>query len=161
LHIAKELQERIPGSDLMPIVSLLNEDTIETKADTVGFVFPIHGMTVPVPVKKFIKKLNVNSTEYLFAIATRAGTRHNAFISIDKLLEKKGKKLGSYLTINMASNDPKFKDWRPAAKEEFARLESDARNRLDAIQKVIVNRETYRENDGDGILYPANFPRRA
>lgn len=43
LHVAKELQGRIPGSDLIPIVSLLNKDTIETKAETVGFIFPIHG----------------------------------------------------------------------------------------------------------------------
>src|SRR5271157_3196304 len=84
LHVAKELQKRIPGSDLKPIVSLLNNDTIKTKADTVGFVFPIHGLTVPIPVKKFVKKLNLYSAEYIFAIATRAGTWHNAFTGIDK-----------------------------------------------------------------------------
>jgi flavodoxin len=27
LYVAKELQARIPGSDLIPIVSLLNKDT--------------------------------------------------------------------------------------------------------------------------------------
>ena len=79
LHVAKEMQKRLPGAELIPMVSLLHKDTIETKADTAGFVFPIHGMTMPVPVKKFIEKLNADSATYLFAIATRAGTPHNAF----------------------------------------------------------------------------------
>ncbi len=30
----------------------------------------------------------------------------------------------------MASNDPKFKDWKPATEEELAKLESEARSRL-------------------------------
>lgn len=46
LHVAKELQKRIPGTNLIPITSLLKKDTIETNGETVGFVFPIHGMTV-------------------------------------------------------------------------------------------------------------------
>ncbi len=157
LHVAKELHERIPGSDLTPIVSLLNKDAIKTKANIVGFVFPIHGLTVPIPVKKFIKKLNVNSTKYLFAIATRAGTTHNAFIEIDKILKKSDKSLNSCFTLNMASNDPKFKDWRPPTREELAKLESEAMNRLDMIQKIIINKVNVRENVGDSVIYPANF----
>lgn len=157
LHVAKELQERIPGSDLKPIVSLIRKDTIKTKADTVGLVFPIHGLTVPIPVKKFVRKLNVNSTKYLFAIATRAGTTHNAFIEIDKILKKSGKSLDSWFTLNMASNDPKFKDWRPPTQEELAKLESEALNKLDMIQKIIINKVNVRENVRDDVIYPANF----
>ncbi len=157
LHVAKELQKRIPGSDLKPIVSLLNKDTIKTKADTVGFVFPIHGLTVPIPVKKFVKKLNLNSTKYLFAIATRAGTTHNAFIEIDKALKKNNKRLDSCFTINMASNDPKMKGWQPPTQEELTKLESEAMNRLDMIQRIITNKVNLRENARDGVIYPASF----
>ncbi len=157
LHAAKELQERIPGSELIPIVSLLNKDIIETKAETVGFVFPVHGMTLPVPVKKFIKKIDVNSAKYLFAIATRAGTWHNAFIKMNNILRKDGKSLNSYFTVNMASNDPKFKDWKPATTEELAKLEYDVHNKLENIQKIIINRETYRENINDNVIYPTDI----
>jgi flavodoxin len=80
LHIAKELQKRILGTNLIPIVSLLNKDVIETSGETIGLVFPIHGMTVPIPVKKFVKKLDLKSSEYTFGIATRAGTQHRVFI---------------------------------------------------------------------------------
>jgi ferredoxin len=155
LYIAKELQKRVPGTNLVPIVSLLNKDIAETNRATVGFVFPIHGMIVPIPVKKFIKKLDLRSTRYIFGVATRAGTQHRAFIEIEKILKKRGKSLDSYFTLNMASNDPKFKDWHPAANEKVAKLETEVQNRLDSIQKIIINQETCREKDFDFI--PVNF----
>ena len=40
LHVARELQRRIPESNLIPIVRLLGNDMVKTSADTVGFVFP-------------------------------------------------------------------------------------------------------------------------
>ncbi len=40
LHVAKELQQRLPAAALTPIVRLLPQDTIRAGADTVGFVFP-------------------------------------------------------------------------------------------------------------------------
>ena len=155
LHVSKELQKRLPGSELIPIVSLLDKDTTEAKADAVGFVFPIHGMTIPVPVKKFFNKLNASSAGYLFAVATRAGTWHNAFDKIDKILEKSDKSLNSCFTLNMASNDPKFKDWKPATEEELARVASEVRNRLDTIRNMVTDKENFREKADDGVIYPA------
>ena len=151
LHVAKELQKRIPGTNLIPIVSLLKKDIIETNGETVGFVFPIHGMTVPIPVKKFTKKLDLKSTKYIFTIAARAGSQHRAFIEIEKILKKRGKSLNSYFTLNMASNDPKFKGWQPATSEKIAKLESEVQNRLDSIRKIIINQENSREEDSNFI----------
>jgi len=156
LHVAKELQKRIPETNLIPILSFLNKDVIETNGETIGFVFPIHGMTIPIPVKKFLKKLNLQSANYIFAIATRGGTKCFAFSKIGDLLKKKGKSLDSYFILNMASNDPKFKNWRPATTEEIAELESEVQEGLDSIQKVIINKEKYRVNDA-GYIYPSNY----
>ncbi len=65
----------------------------------------------PVPVREFLKKLDLNSAEYIFAVATRAGSQHRAFIDLEKILKRKGKSLNSFFTLNMASNDPKFEEW--------------------------------------------------
>jgi flavodoxin len=51
LYAAKELQKRLPESDIIPIVSILKNDKIESKADIVGFIFPLHVYTIPIPVK--------------------------------------------------------------------------------------------------------------
>lgn len=154
LHITRELQKRIPKADIIPIVSLLNKDTIETDAETVGFVFPIHRMTIPIPLKKFLKKLDLKSATYIFAIATRAGTPHIAFSEIEDILKKRGKNLNSYFTLNMACNDPRDKDWHPA-EEEIDRIESEIQIRLNSIRKIIVNKENCREEDSD--FTPAGY----
>ena len=55
LHVAKELQKRMPETKLIPIISLLNEDVIETKGETIGFVFPIYLSSLP-PCKEVFKE---------------------------------------------------------------------------------------------------------
>lgn len=147
LYAAKELQKRIPEINLIPIVSFLNKDIIETNAETVGFIFPVHRMTIPIPVKKFLEKLDLNSASYIFAIATRASTEHVAFITIEGILQKRDKSLDSFFTLNMACNDPRYKDWCPATNEEITKLESEVQSRIDSIQKIIVNHEISREKD--------------
>lgn len=147
LHVAKELQKRIPETNLIAIAGLLNNEVIETSEETVGIVFPIHLAMAPAPVMEFLKKLDLKSAEYIFAIATRAGSPHRAFIDLDKILKKKGKSLDSFFTLNMPSNDPKFEDWHQSTAEEIADLESEVQNNLDFIQKIVINKEKSREKD--------------
>lgn len=158
LYVAREIQKRFPGSDMIPIVSLLNKNTIRTNAGTIGIIFPIHAMTVPIPVRKFIEKLDVTSAKYIFAVATRAGTTADAFDKIDRILGKSGKSLDSCFMLTMANNDPKFKDWQPPSKEKIAEIEATLRNRLDMIQKVVMNKEQSREKDSEGVTFDLIFP---
>ena len=143
LHVAKELQKRIPDTNLIPIVSLLNKDVIETGGETVGFVFPVYVTMIPVPVKDFLKRLDLTSTTYIFAIATRAGSPHRAFIDIEKILKKRGRSLDSYFTLNMGAN---YLSPNPT-EEEIAELASVVQAKLDSIQQIIMNKEKNREKD--------------
>jgi Ferredoxin len=147
LYVAKELQKRINKTDLIPIVSLMDKNIIKTSAETVGFVFPIHLAMVPAPVIEFLEKLDLKSAEYIFAVATRTGSQHRAFIDLKKVLDKKGNDLNSYFTLNMASNDPKFKEWQPAKEEEIADLELEVQNNLEYIQNIILNKDESYEKD--------------
>ncbi len=158
LHVARELQKRIPETKLTPIVSLLDRNIIKTSAEVVAFVFPIHLAMIPVPVRKFLKKLDLKTAEYIFAVATRAGSQHRAFIDIENILKKKGKVLNSYFSLNMANNDPKFEDWYPATDEKIAGLEVEVQNKLNSIQKIILNREKSREKDTDFTVPMPAFP---
>jgi hypothetical protein len=40
LHVAKELQKRLPDAELVPILGLVGEGSVRTRGVTVGFVFP-------------------------------------------------------------------------------------------------------------------------
>jgi ferredoxin/flavodoxin len=155
LHVAKELQKRIPGSDLIPVVGLLGQDVIETQAETVGFVFPIHLTTLPIPMREFVKKLDPRSAEYIFAVATRIGTLCLADIALENMLKEKGKHLDAYFILNMATNSPTGlvpgpgdKNWvNKVSAEKVRTLDVKVRDRLDVIQSIIVNREPNPEDD--------------
>lgn len=147
LHIARELEKRIPDTEIIPLVGFLNKGVVKTSAKTVGFVFPIHMAMSPGPVRKFLEKLDSKSVEYIFAIATRFGTKHRAFIDIEEILKRKGKVLDSFFSLNMASNDPKFDDWHEATEEEIADLEVEIQKNLDSIQKIVINKEKSRKKD--------------
>lgn len=154
--VARGLQERIRGARLIPIASLLDDDVIMTNAETAGFVFPTHGMISPIPVRRFITKIDLGSTEYLFAIATRSGTKFLGFAKIDKILKKKGKSLDSCFTLNMANNDPKFEVYEVPTEEKIAQIESEVQGRLDVIRETIVNKVKSREKDTE-FLYPSSY----
>ena len=158
LHVAKELQNRIPEMELIPIAGLLSKDSVKSNVGTVGFVFPTHGMTLPIPVKQFLKKLDLESATYVFAIATRGGTKCFAFSKIDALLNRQGKHLDACLVFNMPSNDPKLKDWQMATPEKIARVESEVNHRLDAFRDVIIKKEPYRVTDTDYVDFPYSYP---
>ena len=163
LYVARELQERIPETKLIPIVSLLNEDVIETKGETIGFVFPIYVSSTPDPVRRFLKKIDLKPTQYVFAITTNSGYPGKVNIYLEKLLKKRGKSIDSYFTLKMMGNSPKglmpsfmiVQDWASRiTKETISALDYEVQNKLDNIHKVIINKE---KNMGKDNPNPPNF----
>ena len=159
LHVAKELQARIPETRLVPIVSLLDRDAIRASAETVGLVFPQYASSTPKFVDRFIGKLDLAGVRYIFAIATRGGTTCYAFDHVDKLLKKKGRKLDAYFVLTMPSgSDVLVEEYANHMTEErIAELESEMLKRLDSIQKVITTRKVNREENLVGLVPPPTF----
>ncbi|MDH5684566.1 MAG: EFR1 family ferrodoxin [candidate division WOR-3 bacterium] len=155
LYVARELQKRIPDSTLIPIVSLLQKDVIQTNGKSVGIVFPVHALTIPIAVKKFLKKTDMRSAEYIFAIATREGTFFRGFEKMEIILKKKNKRLDSHFILNMCMNDPRGKQYKSSTEADISKLEAVVQKRLDSIQRVIVNKEISKEEDSD---YFIDFP---
>lgn len=148
LHVAKELQKRIPDTELIPLPGIKNKEGIKTEAEAVGFVFPIHFMTAPKVVFSILEKIDMKTAEYIFIIATRYGTPCGVMYGqFNKLLRKKGKSLDSYITVNMANNDPKFKGWKPCSLEKLDELEAALQKKLDLFMNIIQTRDQYREED--------------
>lgn len=157
LHVAKELQKRIPEADLIPIISLLGNADIETKAETVGFVFPIYLMSIPAPVRKFLKRLDLKSVKYCFAIATHEDAPGRIDTHLEKILKKKGKTLDAYFTVKMAGNSPKYimpnfmmkKGWvNRIAKDKILALEDGVLKELDKIQEMLLKQEKHPQERG-------------
>jgi len=152
LYVARELQNRIPDVKLVPIAALLNErsnernNNIKSDAETIGFVFPCHGLTIPIAVKKFLKCLDLISSEYFFAIATRGGSVFHGFSAIDTILNKQGKHLDASFIINMGMNDPKLKSFIVPTSKELKVIEMRVQEKLNVIQNIIINHEQHHDN---------------
>ena len=149
LHVARELQKRIPESTLIPMVSLLNEDIIETKGETIGFVFPVYLSSTPAPVRRFLKKIDLKPTQYIFSVTTNCGYPGKVYIYLEKLMKRKGKNIDSYFALKMMGNSPKgvmpsfmiAQDWASRiTKEAISALDYEVQNKLDTIHKVIISK---------------------
>jgi NAD-dependent dihydropyrimidine dehydrogenase PreA subunit len=161
LHVAKELQNRVPGTKLVPIVSLAKQESVTTNGESVGFVFPHYASTLPEIVHTFIEKLDVSSAEYLFAVVTRGRTKTMAFAETDRILKAKGRRLDAHFVFTMPSgSEPLVKAYASQiTQERIGRLEADLLARLDSVQRIVLNRETSREDDrGDATPPPWLVP---
>jgi len=161
LFIANKLHKLLPDTVLIPIVKLLKSNHHTTKASNIGFIFPCHGLTIPIPVKDFLKRVDPKSSDYFFAIATRAGSVFRGFHLINQLLRKKSKHLNADFVINMGLNDPKLKEFSVPTKEELNALEKNALHKLKEIQKIIKDKAEYHE-DENGVTFSCsrilNYP---
>lgn len=133
LHIAKEIKKKIPDVILIPIISLLKKDKIKTNAEVVGIIFPLYLTTLPIPIAKFMKKIDINSAQYAFSVITRVGTFSVANVYIEKILKKSGKVLDASFMVNMANNTPA--GLKPFADQKWA--EKMTKEKLDSIEEKV------------------------
>ncbi|MFX0077443.1 MAG: EFR1 family ferrodoxin, partial [Candidatus Hermodarchaeota archaeon] len=105
LKIAKDLSERLEGSTLIPIASVWDIENFQTKSEKVGFVFPLYWSGLPKIVHDFIMNLNLNKSNYIFAVITSAGDiNEQPLQQLVKLLKAKDKILNAGFYITMPSN---------------------------------------------------------
>jgi ferredoxin len=154
--IARELQKRIADSELIPLVSLLHQERIVPDAEVVGFVFPVHCTTLPVPVKAFLTKIDLTSTAYLFAVATQGGAPPRLVeLHLEAILKEKGQPLNAFFFIKMPWSSPVglmpvyipgLIEY-PKPPEKVAKLESAAQMKLDVIQRVVQSQDGTSRDD--------------
>ncbi len=158
LFVAKELQKRIPDSLVVPIVSRLQNDVIPTQGTSVGIVFPVHALTLPLAVKRFLKKVDLSATDYVFAVATRLGTVFDGFTVMERLLRKKHRRLDSRFLLTMGSNDCKVEHYRCPTEGEIIQMKSAVLDRIEAIREIVNHKTPYQEKDRE-YLYDCSSNR--
>jgi len=144
LHVARELGRCFPDATLIPIMAALRVEPVETRAEVVGFVFPIHAFTLPWPVRAFLEKADFGSASYIFAVATRE-CFSSVFDDIDHLLERQGKTLHAGFYFEMPQNYiPIFEVY---SSEEIERVEAAMLEGLNFVAQTITERGTHRTKD--------------
>lgn len=163
LHIARELNSRFPDSKLIPIASLLNNHKnmlqnkekrkeFLSKAKIVGFIFPCHGLTIPIPVKRFLKRLDLRHSHYIFGVVTRGGSIFRGFSAINRILKTQKKHLNASFMIKMGMNDPKLKTFEVPTKNELLEMEVNIKKKIELIYQTINHQEEYHDDD-NGVTF--------
>lgn len=128
-------------------MSLAEKKTVKAQGGTVGFVFPVHALTIPVAVKKFLTKTDLSAADYVFAVATRLGTVFRGFEKMDSILKRKGKRLHAGFLLNMCNNDARHGIYKIPTPEEIQALEQGVLNKLAVIQDAVQKKRESREED--------------
>ena len=147
LHIAKELQKRIAGAVLIPIVGLLPLKNIPIGASTIGLVFPIQALGIPIVIRRLLRKARIAKNAYVFSVATREGTVFHGFKQIDRLLQRNRQRLSSQFLFTMPSSDPRAKGYKPPQKAAITEMEKGIQKQLEIIARTVATKQIRLETE--------------
>ena len=105
LSVAKLLSEKIEDCELVPIVTIWEEENVNSINENVGFVFPLYWSGLPKIVYDFVERINLKETNYIFTIITSAGDITELPLQqLQLILNEKEKKLNAGIYITMPNN---------------------------------------------------------
>lgn len=103
LAVARDIAENL-NARLIPVASTLNQESVHSEADRIGFVFPIYDFKPPQIVEEFIRKLDSIDARYLFAVCTYGIAPSHSLKHLDKAMESCGGHLSAGFAVGMPHN---------------------------------------------------------
>jgi NAD-dependent dihydropyrimidine dehydrogenase PreA subunit len=152
LYVANQIKLKLGNADVVSIIKQLKLNEIRSTGKIVGVVFPVHALTIPIAVRKFLRKIDLSSAQYIFVVATRLGIVFNDFKGIDSLISKKGHNIDSFFLVNMYSNDSKDKHYKTPTSFEISEIEKKVMIQVDEIANIIKKRKTCINNDNTYLI---------
>jgi len=111
LAVAKRVSAIIKGR-IVPIPEVVNKESIEIDASSIGIVFPTYlppVLGIPLIVERFVRKLGENKPKYLFAICTCGGYEIvNALptlVNLSRIVKTVGGKLSARYSVRLPMNN--------------------------------------------------------
>ncbi|WP_411680722.1 EFR1 family ferrodoxin [Clostridium thailandense] len=104
LKVAKDLSGTLEEAKLVQICRKNIENIDSDLSEKIGFVFPVYFSGLPIMVKEFLEKLQINENAYIFAVATFGAGSGISVKQIENILNKKGAKLSASFGIAMPGN---------------------------------------------------------
>jgi ferredoxin len=135
LAVAKEIADKLPGAELIPIAEAVNRPP--EAAEVIGIVCPVYAWGPPALVARFIRKMKASPQSYIFAVMTYAGSPGGAPRLMQGLFQKRGLDLHAAWGVKMPENFPplgsapepeKQQEIQGAADEKIARIAEELRS---------------------------------
>jgi len=103
LVVARDVSAKL-NATLTPIMSVINQESIESEADIIGMVFPIYDFQPPEFMTRFISKIKNIQSKYLFAICTYGITPGQSLKNLEKTIKTYGGHLSLGFAVEMPQN---------------------------------------------------------
>lgn len=134
-----ELREAQAAVELIPVVKLLQQESIAVTADTVGIVYPAWLHHIPPAIEEFARKATLNCT-YLFAVCSYSTDPYNSVYNLNALLEKAGRRLDAGFSVAMGGKYAILRDLVFPPETNALRYQ-DEQQRVKAIARIVNARE--------------------
>ncbi len=139
LKVAKDLAQKLDNASLTNIVQVERGGTHAVSADIVGIIFPVYMWGYPLIVERFISKLDISASAYVFAVATYGGFPGGALLLLNELLKKKGRQLFAGFGVQMPGNYTPMYGAKPErVQNDLFAKEADA---MKNIVKIVTAKE--------------------
>lgn len=138
LHLAERLSESIGEHEIHNMVELMDKD-VNADGDTVGIFYPVHAFGAPVVVHRFLSRLSVSPSSWVYLVLDSAGTPLGAEAQCRDILEKKGIKLDASFSVKMPGNYPPLSN--PPAGDKLRRLEKRGDIAMDRVIDAVLARK--------------------
>jgi ferredoxin len=122
LVVARDISKKI-NAKLIQAASIMNKESIDTKADVIGLVFPLYDFKPPQIIINVIRKLKKINAKYLYAVCTYGIAPSHALKHLNKIIKSCGGFLSAGFAVKMphsgigssknnkAKNRRTFKNW--------------------------------------------------
>ena len=151
LAFAREIAKGLGDCELISITKVLHDD-INVKEARLGFVFPVYAWGIPPMMVNFLKKLKLDQSQYIFAVATCGGTPGSSLLQLQDIIRKAGGDLKAGFVVkegaNTVTEDPGFvKVMRRISGIEFL----SGKKRLEEILSVVRLEKTHKSETSSFI----------
>ena len=153
LYIAKRLADQLGESQLVPLAKANQQSDITASTKTVGFVFPLYFWGLPDIVVNFVKNMNLEKADYIFAVLSCGGGPGYTVNHLEELLKAKSKTLNVGVHITMPGNYiiPSYYKYMYAdQKKQKVRFEK-ANEKIDKIAQTIKEQRNMLKKNGAAL----------
>lgn len=141
LMVARHLAEELGEARLVSIPKEIKNEKIVLEDECIGFIFPVYYYGIPLIIRDFLKKLEINKVKYIFCIATCGGATGITFGQVSKFLEEKGAVLASGFKMVLPDNYVLM--YNPTSEEKQVERFNAEKIKIKEISKIVEKREHF------------------
>jgi ferredoxin/flavodoxin len=140
LTTARDIAERIGDTKIVPIAKAIKASHVNLQYERIGFVFPVYYISVPPIIRRFIARLDFDSSQYIFAAITAGVVTGQSFTFLSKFIEERGGCLNAAFPVQMPGNNINLYDAWPVALQCI--LNKRAKKKTAKIAGIIKEKRT-------------------